>query len=219
MASPAAVLVSLVALAGCAGGSTMRVGEGENATTPVVLTPEPDTAADTLAQTAQPQSPPQLLGDSTASQQGYVPYASTEGDSDSSHAAPAKAGNLQIRRIGQWTHTGIRESRRLVIRDANTWAAFWSELGVGERPAVDFSRDLAIAVASGQRPSGGHEIAISRVTQTNGELTVEVLETAPGPNCMTTSTLTQPVDVIVLQGVSPRSWSFVEQKNVSSCPP
>lgn len=122
-----------------------------------------------------------------------------------------------MRRIGQWTHTGISEARRLIIRDANAWATFWSELGVGDRPSVDFSRDIVIAVAAGQRPSGGHEIAVSRVTVSNGELQVEVLETTPGPNCMTTSALTQPVDVVVVPGVTTRSWSFTERKEVRGC--
>jgi hypothetical protein len=90
-------------------------------------------------------------------------------------------------------------------------------LGVGDRPAVDFSRDVVVAVSAGQRPTGGHEIAIERVINNGGELTVEVVETTPGPNCMTTASLTQPVDVVVVPGVAPRSWSFVERKEVRGC--
>jgi hypothetical protein len=93
--------------------------------------------------------------------QGYAPYASTR--------------TIDIRRLGQWTRTGIGESRRLVIRDANAWAQFWSELGVGEQPNVDFTRDVVVAVAAGQRSTGGFEIAVDRITQTDGELSVEVV--------------------------------------------
>jgi hypothetical protein len=142
------------------------------------------------------------LGDTTG-QQGYAPYG----------AAPS----VQIRRIGQWTHTGINERRRLIIRDANAWAAFWSELGVGDQPAVDFTRDLVVAVAAGQQSSGGYEVAVDGVTQSNGELTIQVVETSPGPNCVTTSVLTQPVDVVVLPAVNARGWSFVERKEVRGC--
>jgi hypothetical protein len=124
---------------------------------------------------------------------------------------------VDIRRIGQWTNTGINEARRMVIRDANGWAKFWSELGVGERPAVDFTRDLVIAVAAGQQPTGGHGIAVSRVGQNNGELTIEVVVTSPGPNCMTTSSLTQPVDIVVVPGVNAKGWSFVERADVRGC--
>ena len=69
---------------------------------------------------------------------------------------------------------------------------------MGDRTAVDFTRDMVVAVAAGQRPTGGYEIAVDRVRQAKGELTVEVVETAPGPNCVTTASLTQPVDVVVI---------------------
>jgi len=88
---------------------------------------------------------------------------------------------------------------------------------VGQRPAVDFTKGMVVAVAAGQRPSGGYEIQVHRVAQQAGELTVEVLETVPGPNCMTSASLTQPVDVVVLPAVSIQSWSFLEKQEVRGC--
>jgi len=202
--------VLLVWLAAACGGGTMRVSPGESGNdTPVSLAPEPVGTPDSTLQTPADSTPsPQPVQDTVRAQQGYAPYGGTENST-----------NLEIRRLGEWSHTGVREARRMVIQEANTWAEFWSELGVGERPAVDFTRDIVIAVAAGERPSGGYEIAVNQVTQTNGELRVEVRETTPGPNCLTTSSLTQPVDVVVVQGVKPRSWSFVEQKDVRACKP
>jgi hypothetical protein len=139
----------------------------------------------------------------TGSDKGYAAYGTREG--------------LELRRIGQWTRTGIGEARRLVIRDANAWAEFWSELGVGDRPAVDFTRDIVVAVSAGQRSTGGYGIAVDRVGQAGGELTVEVIEIAPGPNCISTTSLTQPVDVVVVPAVNARSWSFIERKEVRGC--
>lgn len=195
--------IALTALAGCAGATTMRVAQGdsteESATS---LAPAPETAADTVSRDSSATRDPSQSSSQPA-EQGYAGY--------DSQAA------LEVRRIGQWTRTGISESRRLIIRDANGWAAFWSELGMGQRPAVDFTKDMVVAVAAGQRPSGGYEIQVHRVTQQGGELTVEVLETAPGPNCMTSASLTQPVDVVVLPSVNVRSWSFLEQQEVRGC--
>jgi len=200
----------LVWLAAACGGGTMRVSPGESGNdTPVSLAPEPEGTPDSTLQTPADSTPSsQQVQDTARVQQGYAPYGSNE-----------NATNLEIRRLGVWSHTGIKEARRMVIQDANTWAEFWSELGVGSRPAVDFTRDIVIAVAAGERPSGGYEIAVNQVTQTNGELRVEVRETTPGPNCRSTSSLTQPADVIVVQGVKPKSWSFVEQKAVRGCSP
>ena len=195
--------IALTALAGCAGATTMRVAQGdsteESATS---LAPAPETPADTVSRDSSAARDPSQSFTQPA-EQGYAGY-----DTQSA---------LEVRRIGQWTRTGIGESRRLIIRDANAWAAFWSELGVGQRPAVDFTKDMVVAVAAGQRPSGGYEIQVHRVIQQGGELRVEVQETAPGPNCMTSASLTQPVDVVVLPSVNIRSWSFLEQQEVRGC--
>jgi hypothetical protein len=122
-----------------------------------------------------------------------------------------------MRRIGRWASSGIRGSRRLVIRDQGTWTRFWSELGAGVRPDVDFSRDLAIAVASGERTSGGHDIEVRSVARTGGVLRIEVLETSPGARCLTTAALTQPVDVVVVPATGVTGWSFIDRTLVRDC--
>ena len=197
---PFALVISIAALAGCAAGRTIRVAEGDSAASePVALAPTP-------AQEPAPQAaarPDTASAAAARSEQGYAPYGNNR--------------TLDLRRIGQWTRTGIGESRRLVIRDANGWAQFWSELGVGDRPSVDFNHDVVVAVAAGQRPTGGYEIVIDRVTQSDGQMTVEVVERTPGPNCMTTASLTQPVDVVVVPAADAKSLSFLERKEIRDC--
>lgn len=203
-----------VALVGCASGSTIRATDGDDtgASGPVSLAPAPSEEPQTEAATTPESNPEPAVPSPSATQpqsteaqpaQGYAPYASSR--------------TIEIRRLGQWTRTGIGESRRLVIRDANAWSQFWSELGVGERPNVDFTRDVVVAVAAGQRTTGGFEIAVDRITQTDGELSVEVVERTPGPNCITTASLTQPVDVVVVPLADARSWSFMERKEIRAC--
>jgi hypothetical protein len=204
-----ALLLPFAALAAC-GGGTIRVADDNSSTSsgPVSLAPTPDSEPQpSVAPAPAPAAEP--LQDSTAAtaaspDRGYAPYGN---------------GNiaLEIRRIGQWSRTGIGESRRLVIRDANTWAEFWSELGTGDRPEVDFTKAVVVAVAAGERPTGGWEIAVEGIGQTDRELMVQVLETAPGPNCLTSSSPTQPVDVVVVPAVAPRSWSFSERKETRAC--
>jgi hypothetical protein len=207
-----ALLIPLAALAAC-GGGTIRVADDPSTSNgPVSLAPEPEPSV----ASAPAPAPPEPTRDSAAAPavdtaaapavpqtQGYAPYGG--------------GSTLEIRRIGQWSRTGVGESRRLVIRDANSWAEFWSELGTGDRPDVDFTKAVLVAVAAGQRPTGGYEIAVDQVSQADGELTVHVIETTPGPNCRTNSSPTQPVDVVVVPVVAPRSWSFVEQKEVRGC--
>jgi hypothetical protein len=127
------------------------------------------------------------------------------------------SGSLPIRRIGQWTASGISAPERTVIRNDSTYARFWEALGAGQRPPVDFSRDVVIAVAAGQKPSGGHAIAVERVARAGAGMTVEVVETVPGPGCWTTQQLTQPVDVVVVAAADAQTWSFSDQTRSQSC--
>jgi hypothetical protein len=191
--------------AACAAGTTMRASQNEtDDQEAVTLAPTPEESDTAPVSAAQPgEAPSPNAAPSPSQDRGYAPYGSN--------------AVLEIRRIGQWSRTGINESRRLVIRDANSWAEFWSELGVGERPEVDFARNVVVAVAAGQRPSGGYEIAVDKVSQKDSALEVQVVETAPGPNCLTASSLTQPADVVVVQDVAPKSWSFMERKEIRGC--
>ena len=85
------------------------------------------------------------------------------------------------------------------------------------RPEVNFSRDLVIAVASGEHSSGGHQIVVQQVTRDGGELRIEVVDTSPGPDCMTTSALTQPVDVVLVPADGVKGWSFIDRKATNAC--
>jgi hypothetical protein len=219
-----ASLIPLAALVGCASGSTIRAAEGDESSTnePVSLAPEPQAAETTATFTPETAYAPDTAAPPAqqGQDQGYAPAQRAPAQDHAPAQGYAPYGGtrpLDVRRIGQWTRTGISEARRLVIRDANAWDQFWSELGVGDRPAVDFSRDVVVVAAAGQRPTGGHEIAIDRVSQADGELNVEVVERSPGPNCMTTASLTQPVDVVVVPASDARSWRFVERKEIRGC--
>ena len=207
-------LLLILPLAACATGSTVRTTDGEDGTDsgPVSLSPTPSQQPDPEA-TSQPEAPAQP----EASTQPQAPAQPQVTNSAQGYATYDGTSALEIRRIGQWTRTGIAEARRLVIRDANGWAQFWSELGTGERPVIDFTKDLVIAVAAGQRPTGGYEIAIESVNRVDGELSVSVVERTPSPNCVTTASLTQPVDVVVVPAADARSWSFLERKEIQAC--
>ena len=130
---------------------------------------------------------------------------------------PYDAGSLPIRRIGQWSTSGISTPARLVIRDDSSYARFWAGLGAGERPAVDFTKDVVVAVAAGQRQTGGHSIAVSRVVRSGQGLAVEVVETVPGQGCTVPQTVTQPVDVVVVAAEDAKTWSFSDRTVAQEC--
>lgn len=179
------------------------------------------------AEGSGPSSPAPVAAPGPATEPAPAPPLPSATPPDEAAPVPEQAapyapydasGSLPIRRIGQWTASAISTPARKVIRDDSTYARFWGDLGEpGPRPAVDFSRDVVIAVAAGQRPSGGHAIAVERVARAGRSMTVEVLETAPGPGCWTTQQITRPVDVVVVAAAGAPAWSFSEQTRSQEC--
>lgn len=202
------VLAAAAALAGCGGGS---------------VRPADDTGA--IAPAPSPANPAPVVDPDPAPAPAPSPEAPTSGDepqpapvTDTAAAGTLEPGtDVEIRRIGRWVSSGIKGARRLVIRDPATWAQFWSELGAGVRPEVDFRHELVIAVASGERSSGGHDIEVRQVTRAGGQLRIAVMETSPSTGCVTTAALTQPVDVVMVPAAGVTGWSFIDSKAVGAC--
>jgi len=173
---------------------------GTPATTPTALAPT-DSGSATPAAAPQPAAVPPAAAAPAA---GYAPY-----DSSSS---------IAIRRIGQWSTSGITAPARVVIRNDTTYARFWASLGdAGSRPSVDFTRDIVIAAAAGQQTTGGHSISIDRVTRVGAGLAVEVTETVPPQGCQTSQALTQPVDMVVVAAADAQTWSFTDRRVAGGC--
>jgi hypothetical protein len=128
----------------------------------------------------------------------------------------------EIERLGPWHYTGIDDARRTVVSSEAAWRAVWRALygrqtPAPEPPAVDFDRDIVVLVAMGNRGSGGFVIGVEDVTRAGDALHVAVLETAPGPTCVVTQALTQPVDAVIVRGGRGLSVQFVERDTLRTC--
>lgn len=119
-------------------------------------------------------------------------------------------------------NSGFTQPARLVVRDAaawrDAWATIWQGYGtVPPLPAVDFSREIVLVAALGQRPSGGYSILVDSAATRDGELFVRVRSIAPGARCGTTTALTSPVDVVrVPVRVIVPAW--IEYSVATDCP-
>ena len=207
---PLALLLPTLLLAACGSGRLVPAeGEPTPAESPEpTASPEPTPSPEPSAAPAPAPAPRSAAApDSAAGQPGVTAYA------------PYGSGTaIQVRRIGQYSQSGLTASERIVIRDDTSYASFWSSLGVGgERPVVDFSRDVVIAVAGGQRSTGGYSIAVDRVDRSGTGVAIDVVETTPGKGCMMTQALTQPVDVVVVAAADARTWGFRERRVEQAC--
>ena len=103
--------------------------------------------------------------------------------------------------LAKRANSGITARERLVIRDASEWPAMWSRIHGAESPQPDvvqpdFTKDMAVVAAMGEKSSGGFDIVIDSVTQHERGSIVYVTERSPGANCMATAALTQPVHAV-----------------------
>lgn len=96
--------------------------------------------------------------------------------------------------------SGVREPTQIVIRSRPDWVAFWERhtRTQSEPPPIDFSRDMVVGLALGQRSTGGYEIEITRVERADSRLGIYYRSRSPDPGAILTQALTQPFHVIKL---------------------
>lgn len=119
-------------------------------------------------------------------------------------------------------YTGIQEPSRLVIRDLETWRSVWNRLYDGSTPVpalpdIDFSKEILVVAALGERGSSGYIIVFEGAVENDaGGADVIVRSLSPARNCATLTVLTQPVDIAKI----PLKYSlvrFVERKGTAIC--
>jgi hypothetical protein len=98
-------------------------------------------------------------------------------------------------------HSGMTAQERVVISKASEWTATWSRIHDPQQPPPvvvqpDFATEMAVVAAMGEKASGGFDISIDSVTRHERGSIVYVTEKTPGPACMTTGALTQPVHAV-----------------------
>ena len=100
---------------------------------------------------------------------------------------------------------GIWDQLRIVIRDRATWENTWRRIvspdpyhdpyqAVPALPEIDFSREMLVVVAMGQRPSSGYQIIIKSAREGRNRLEVEV-ESVPACG-MQMAVMTAPIDIV-----------------------
>lgn len=110
---------------------------------------------------------------------------------------PEDAEMLPMEIVYQSPHSGVEDSRRVVVRADSTWGALWSEIQRGRRaaatpPRVDFDRWVVVVATAGTSPTGGHTIDIEGVLANEDGVWVGVVKTVPGESCVTTQAETAP---------------------------
>src|SRR3990172_1924139 len=100
--------------------------------------------------------------------------------------APAQT-SVAFATIARGAHSAILDPTELAIRTASEWATLWRRhtLGIPEArtapPAVDFFREMVVAVFAGQVPAGTHLTILKIFPQGNRLIVASQLRGPAGP--------------------------------------
>jgi VWFA-related protein len=95
--------------------------------------------------------------------------------------------------------SGVGRAEQVVARTADEWQALWRRHAPGRPvPAVDFAKNMVVAVFLGSRPSGGYQVEITRVRSDGTALIVEWAERRPGPDQMAAQVITAPAHIVAV---------------------
>ena len=97
-------------------------------------------------------------------------------------------------------YSGVRAPSNVVIRDATAWSQLWQDIHaltdpVPPLPTVDFNQEMIIAAALGTHATGGFNVFLAEAAESSDGVQIEMIETRPGSDCITTQALTQPIDL------------------------
>jgi hypothetical protein len=108
--------------------------------------------------------------------------------------------------------TGVEQAEYVLISNEDQLLNFWnraygSQLSVPPLPNVDFRRETIVAAFIGSKPTGGYGLGVDEVTLEGNDAYIDLTETAPAADAITTQALTSPwVMLRILRGDINAAW-------------
>ena len=106
---------------------------------------------------------------------------------------------VQMTTINSDMMSGIDRAQQIVARTAAEWQALWQRHAPGRpAPAVDFAKNMVVAVFLGSRPSGGFQVEITGV-RTEGKCWLsQWAERRPAPGQIAAQVMTAPAHIVTV---------------------
>jgi hypothetical protein len=108
-------------------------------------------------------------------------------------------GGGTARTIAKGDQSNVDDARQVLVRTEAEWTKLWNQHAPDHpKPAVDFSKEMVVAVFMGSRPNAGFSTAITAATVANGALVVRYKETAPAAGAVSAQILTFPYHIVAI---------------------
>ena len=106
---------------------------------------------------------------------------------------------VPMRSIDKGLNSNIDAARQATVRTADEWSKLWTQhAGERTKPAVDFSKDVVVAVFMGTRPSAAFTVEIVGTRTEGATLIVSYKETRPAPGGVAAQILTSPYHIVAV---------------------
>jgi len=103
------------------------------------------------------------------------------------------------RTVAKGDQSNVDDAKQVLVRTEAEWTKLWNQHSPDRpRPAVDFSKEMVVAVFMGSRPNAGFSTTITEATVANGALLVRYKETAPASVAVSAQILTFPYHVVAI---------------------
>ena len=103
------------------------------------------------------------------------------------------------RTIAKGDQSNVDDARQVLVRTEAEWTKLWQQHAPEHpKPAVDFSKEMVVAVFMGSRPNAGFSITIVTSMEVKGVLVVRYRETIPSRDAVTAQILTFPYHLVAI---------------------
>ena len=137
---------------------------------------------------------------------------------------PSSGAELVFRTLAQGNYSGIGRATNLVITTKTEWERLWKlHQAAGEPladvPAVDFAKEMVVAAAMAQKPTGGYAIEIKRIEATPTQLRISLAQKAPGPDAIVTQAFSAPFHFVAVPKVDLKPKFVIQDSELSPLRP
>jgi hypothetical protein len=103
------------------------------------------------------------------------------------------------RTVAKGDQSNIETAAQVLVRDEAEWTALWRRhAGDGDRPRVDFTKEMVVGVFMGSRPNAGFSTTIVTSMEVKGVLVVRYTESIPSRDAVTAQILTSPYHLVAV---------------------
>lgn len=128
---------------------------------------------------------------------------------------------VQFSELTKNDNSGYMEKKNLIIASTEAYDEAWNELFSNFMkkppvPAINFETSMVILVTMGEKTNGGYSIHVKSITENEKDVVVLIEERIPAKNCMTTSVIVYPAQLIELPATD-KEIIFTTEENIYSC--